>query len=1093
MQFCRDVIDQTSIVELVSEAGGKLKHAGRHQMLCSSPLRNEKDASFRVYVDQNSWYDYGAQIGGDPVDFVQALHGVEFNGAIDILGDRLGKKWGDGASNGNGGGKIDPETEEEITRLVERRWVEKLSTDAALYYHSQLTGKARLWLKDKYGFTDETIDQLRIGWADGSLLDYMCKECDRSLEEVLKTGLFIRTEGGRIFELHESRITFPYWRGATAPYMISRRVDGITPDTVFQKAKYKKSLTKGDNHPYVSRHVRNDILYGEDSAKRKQPILVCTEGVTDAISAIQCGWPVISPVTVRFKKAEIERVLKISEKADVVVILNDNEEPKIDERTGKVSQPGFDGAADTAKVLFEAGRDVRIGVLPRDDGVDKVDLNSYVKDHGDKALDAVIRGALTYPEFLIWRAPVDTRPVELDEVLAPAYQAIAGCTATQREAYINQVCDRFKLTHGTVVDSVAEFMRARMKIVPPAPPAATSEDGALPPPPTVPGGEDGGSGSVPPDHIGNIKGAVEEDTDGYYFINKKTRKGDFYEERISNFVLDPKKLVRLDDGQRICCDVRCVNGMIIRDVIFPDKAFRSSRDLKGELQRRSGLIVWNGEDANVGGVIELIMQQPMEEFRGVPTLGYVEVDGKARWVLPDYVLGPDGRVIDSNIIYAPIQQPGLADCIDLSGAELSDAEIRVTAQRILPKVFQLNTPDVILPLLGWFCAAAITPIIREMLGHMAILWIWGSQGSGKTSIARDIFWRLCAAVRSEPFSCTDTVFTLINVFSCTSSTPVVYDEFKLDMPQKQQDAFLRMVRKVYSSENEKRGRPDLRVVDYKLAAPVCVIGEMLPEQPAILERIVCVSPLKHLLDAKSTREIASVASEPLHLLGAHYIRFVLGRDLRKDIRAAQDIMDNELLPTLKEQPPPRIRDNLLIVVIGDYLHRQWCDQVGVKLPDRPQLKSVFKQLIANITESEDGGGVKDAFDHFIETLSTYAHLGIIRENVHYAVINGMLCIHLESCYQAYLVERRRANQPDVTNGLPALKRVIREKHAQGGYIVKRSHTVRFGGPDGGSRQVRALAIDPDLIPEHVSIDQFPVSENRTQGGAHKPFTGWDDK
>ncbi len=1101
-QWKDDVKAANPLLDIVRGDARDLKPAGRHRWLGCSPLRGDKNPSFYVFPEEDiggRWHDFGTGDRGDVIDYVMARDGVDFRTAIDRLADRAGMKW----SGSNGGGEHDPEIEEEITRVVERRLVEKIATEAADYYHLNLTGEARAHLQSHYGFTDKTIDKQKIGWGTGELFEYL-RSRGYTVNDILKTGMFIRTQGGRVIEHHEDRITFPYLRRGYAPYMISRRLDGVTPDTQYQVAKYKKTLTQSDNHPYVSRHVRNDIFYGEDTARRKVDILAITEGVTDAITAIQCGIPTISPVTTRFKDSEIERCVQMSGNANTVVIVNDHEDPRPHPKSpGKTIQPGLDGAAKSAKALFDAGRDARIVVLPIPDGQDKIDLNEYVRDNGkDELLDQVAK-AMPYPEFLISRVPLDTRPVELDEKLSPAYAVIASCSPTEREAYINVICHRFKLTHGTVVEAVAEFLRSRKEttIVPPPPDTDRSPgvgDGGAPPAPPSSGSGgtssgDGGSGSLPPDHIGDIFGAVEEDPDGYYFVTKRTRKGDFYEERISNFVLTPKKIVRLDDGQRVCCDIRCVNGMVIRDVIFSDRAFRSAKDFKGEVKSRSNLFTWSGKDQNVEGVVELLTQQPMEEFKGVPTLGYVEVEGKPRWVMPDYVLGPDGRVINSNVIYAPIQKPGLADCIELEGATLDAAEIRALAQRLLPMIFSLNTPDVILPLLGWFSAAAATPIIREMLGHMAVLWIWGTQGSGKTSIVRDIFWRMCCGVKSEPFSCTDTVFTLINVFSCSTSVPTVYDEYKHDMPQKQQDAFLRMVRKVYSSEQEKRGRPDLRVVEYKLVAPVCVIGEMMPTQPAILERIVCVSPLKHDITAEGRRNLARVTSEPLHLLGGHFIQFVLGRDLRKDLRTAESIMDTELLPTLKEPLPPRIRDNLLIVTFGDYLHRQWCDEIGVKIPKRPKIKDVFPKLVANITATEDGGGVKDSFDHFVEAMSTYAHLGLIRENIHYAIVNDMLCLHLESCYQVYLVERRRANQPDATNGLTALKRVIREKHAQGGYIVNRSHRVRFTPPGGGPvRQVRCITIDPDMVPDHVHVDQFPVSTNRTQGGHQRSFEKWGD-
>jgi len=60
--------------------------------------------------------------------------------------------------------------------MVERREVQRLLTVAANYYHRVLPTKIREDLYRKhYGLTDETIDGLQLGWADGTCLSiYRC-------------------------------------------------------------------------------------------------------------------------------------------------------------------------------------------------------------------------------------------------------------------------------------------------------------------------------------------------------------------------------------------------------------------------------------------------------------------------------------------------------------------------------------------------------------------------------------------------------------------------------------------------------------------------------------------------------------------------------------------------------------------------------------------------------------------------------------------------------------------------------------------------------------------------------------------------------
>lgn len=50
-----------------------------------SPLRAENDASFYVYLDSNSWHDYGSGKGGNIIDLVKELEGCGFVEAIEKL------------------------------------------------------------------------------------------------------------------------------------------------------------------------------------------------------------------------------------------------------------------------------------------------------------------------------------------------------------------------------------------------------------------------------------------------------------------------------------------------------------------------------------------------------------------------------------------------------------------------------------------------------------------------------------------------------------------------------------------------------------------------------------------------------------------------------------------------------------------------------------------------------------------------------------------------------------------------------------------------------------------------------------------------
>lgn len=218
----------------------------------------------------------------------------------------------------------DEEYAKELARIAERREIETLLTQAAVYYRRKLPTKIReRYYEQHYGFTDETIDSLQLGWADGHLFDYFREHLGLSRAAVLKTGLFVQRPSGGVEDFFRDRLVFPYWKQGKVVYFIARRTE-YTGDEVWEQAKYKKLLTHSEKHPYVSELLGNDHFYNEDAARGAEELII-TEGVTDCISAMQAGLACISPVTTRFRERDLPRLLALTRAAKRVVICNDAE------------------------------------------------------------------------------------------------------------------------------------------------------------------------------------------------------------------------------------------------------------------------------------------------------------------------------------------------------------------------------------------------------------------------------------------------------------------------------------------------------------------------------------------------------------------------------------------------------------------------------------------------------------------------------------------------------------------------------------------------------------------------------------------------
>ncbi|NOJ81079.1 CHC2 zinc finger domain-containing protein [Myxococcus xanthus] len=388
-----------------------------------SPFHPEKTPSFVVWPTTQTWHDFsnGGSLGGDVFNFVQEREKVGFKEAVFRLAERVGI---------SPPSPHDESHARELEALVERRDVERLLTAAADYYHRRLPAKLREEsFNQHYGFTDEVVDNLKLGWADGGLFAHLGHALGASREAALKTGLFVQLPGGRVEDFFRERLVFPYWKGGRVVYFIARATQHTR-----EEAKYKKLLTHSERHPYVSPTVRNDYFYNEDAARKADTLLI-TEGVTDCISAMQAGIACLSPATTRFRKQDIPRLLRLTRDARRVVICNDAE----------ASGAGEVGARETAAALWAEGREACLALLPRPQGTEKVDVNAFVTTHGAAALHEVLGRARGYPEYLLDGIPESAPKADLDKALAPLLASLQTCTPVRADVVLDAISAKFGL------------------------------------------------------------------------------------------------------------------------------------------------------------------------------------------------------------------------------------------------------------------------------------------------------------------------------------------------------------------------------------------------------------------------------------------------------------------------------------------------------------------------------------------------------------------------------------------------------------------------------------------------------------------------
>ncbi|MFW5902572.1 MAG: toprim domain-containing protein [archaeon] len=289
-------------------------------------------------IEQDRFYCFGkgSYDGGySPITLVMHVENCSKTEAIERLRELYPKRFS-------------KEDEEEANRRMKATKVLEKATELA---HKALLNdrkKIKQRLKEDRNFSEKLIQDVKIGFFTSEVVQKLEESFDR--QALLDSGLFTKDDDrDRIYTPMKSRIVFPYIFGGKTHYMIGRK---IKED---HGAKYKKIRSTEYN-----RHI---LLSYE--AERGSDTLIITEGVTDAISVYHAGYNVISPVTVKFRDEDREKILRKVRNYEEVYLCMDADEA------------GEKGAKETAEDLVKEGINPRIVNLP-----EEYDMDDWTTENG---------------------------------------------------------------------------------------------------------------------------------------------------------------------------------------------------------------------------------------------------------------------------------------------------------------------------------------------------------------------------------------------------------------------------------------------------------------------------------------------------------------------------------------------------------------------------------------------------------------------------------------------------------------------------------------------------------------------------------------
>ena len=302
----------------------------------------------------------------------------------------------------------------------------------------------------KWSITPETVDRLKIGY------DTTSRDLN-GLDEITlqKSGLVYINDGKIDGEVFNGRIIFQYWNNGKAVYRIGRE----TPETPVAESekgmKYKKLLVHKEGQEYVSSCVQNSYFYAEDSL-RGTDYCIITEGVADCIVMLQAGFPCISPVTVKFRDKDHQKLLNLTKRLKRVYICNDNE----------LNEAGLKGTPSTAETLENKKIEARLITLPKPKGIDKIDIADYMKEHSPEDFERLIDSSVSLWQYKLGKQVINQKATSLDRHRAfRSFISIdlAGMSSDEWKVFVkNEVADKFALNKKYIHPVFLEVLKERI-------------------------------------------------------------------------------------------------------------------------------------------------------------------------------------------------------------------------------------------------------------------------------------------------------------------------------------------------------------------------------------------------------------------------------------------------------------------------------------------------------------------------------------------------------------------------------------------------------------------------------------------------------
>lgn len=536
------------------------------------------------------------------------------------------------------------------------------------------------------------------------------------------------------------------------------------------------------------------------------------------------------------------------------------------------------------------------------------------------------------------------------------------------------------------------------------------------------------------------------------------------DRKISNFVLNPTDVFMQTDhmGQRVRTSTAMsvdIDGIPAGTIRFSEEGWKSK---SGLIEQVSGLgnAYFVGSDADV----QLLKAVTYHEGRDMGEIIEVfsagihihNVAGKKQLVYVE----PGGSITQfqvRNTHQLTGEIPAAPRVLDASMPPAGDEATR----QALSDLLQVNAPQVVAQILGWYCAAHLRRHFMDLYNQFPILSLWGNAGSGKTVTAA-----LFGHLNGCDYSMNDAPISLPSVskfgllMQCASSTtvPRLLDEFNRGrMGGTQYNLVTDILAGSWNAHSVPRGtisnsarrlngsgRTGATSVNIPLSAPLVVMSEQRTTVPALVHRSLQVG--LSIASREGRTKLFHQAFRNRELLVGFSKAMVLQtlRTPNEWVEKQMDAVDSYIPSGVTD----RARYTFKVSLVGLLLFEEVCRSLNLDLAEEIGAlwkggKSHLQRSEAEIAEEKNRSEV----DAIMESLALMAHATAVSQqvggnevwlyaNFHYAMEGDFLYFDPLTAFTTY---QRYAKMQGMDVHMPGPK-VFTEMLKQEKY-VKRTDAV----------------------------------------------------